>query len=273
MYTAVVFYFSGTGNTWWVADRIKRHLDARNINASTVSIDTLTPQKADWWIKTADLILFGWPVYGSDMPQPVKRFINDLPESKKGKHIHVFCTQMGFSGDGAWVAHKSLKYRGLIIDTAEHFQMPSNMSMSHGFLGTPDENNIKRIMENAEKQVERYVDRLLTNKACIKGRYSFLLGIIQRWPYRLYLKRARRKVGVDTSLCTRCGLCESLCPMNNIKIHDVPKFSGNCTLCLRCYAFCPVSAITYNGKPHDVHKYGKPYSVPDKHFKPSLLIK
>lgn len=273
MYTAVIFYFSGTGNTWWVADQIKRRLDAKNINASAVSMDTLTPKKADWWIKTADLVLFGWPVYGSDLPEPVKRFIEKLPESQKGKHTHVFCTQMGFSGDGAWLAHKLLKSKGLIIDTAEHFAMPSNMSMFSGFFGTPNEKSIKRIMARAEILVERYVEKLLTNKARIKGRYSFLLGIIQRGPYRLYQNKACRKVGVEAARCTRCGLCAALCPVGNIKIMDVPQFAGHCAQCLRCYSFCPTCAITFYGHVRDISKRGMPYAVPDKHFKPSLLIK
>lgn len=273
MYTAVIFYFSGTGNTWWVADRIKRQLDAKNINASAVSIDKLTPKKADWWIKTADLVLFGWPVYSSYLPKPVKRFIDALPESEKGKHIHVFCTQMCFSGDGAWIAHKQLKNKGLIVDTAEHFTMPSNASVVHGFWGPPDEKGIKLILSNAEIQVERYVEKLLTGQARIKGRYSFVLGMLQRGPYSLFRKAAQNYVGVDNDKCTRCGLCVKLCPMDNITLEDVPVFAGNCTQCLRCYSFCPSSAITYLGRAHNVQKYGKPYFVPDKHFKPSLLIK
>ncbi len=273
MYTAVIFYFSGTGNTWWVADRIKRQLDAKNINASAVSIDTLTSKKADWWLKTADLVLLGWPVYGSDLPEPMKRFINVLPESDKGKHVHVFCTQMGFSGDGAWVAHNLLKRKGLIIDTAEHFTMPSNMSMSHGFLGTPNEKTMNRIMADAEVQVDSYVERLLAGQARIKGRYSFPLGIIQRAPYHSIENRLRHRMGIDEGRCTHCGLCAALCPMNNITLKGVPEFAGHCTLCLRCYSFCPESAITYNGRVRNVEKYGKPYIVPDKHFKPSMLIK
>ncbi len=273
MYTAVIFYFSGTGNTWWVADKIKRQLDAKNINASAVSIDTLTPKKADWWIKTADLVMLGWPVYGSDLPEPVKRFIDALPKSEKGKHVHVFCTQMGFSGDGAYVAHKRLKGKRLIIDTADHFIMPSNLSMSHGFFATPDEHKIKRIVGSAEKHVEQYVERLLSGRVRIKGRYSCILGILQRWPYRLYRKKARNLVGVDASRCTRCGLCAELCPMNNITIKDIPEFAGNCAQCLRCYSFCPTSAITYYGHVRDEKKHGKPYFVPDKHFTPSSLIK
>ena len=273
MYTAVVFYFSGTGNTWWVADRIKRQLDAKNINASVVSIDTLSPKKADWWIKTADLVLFGWPVYSSDLPLPFKRFIESLPISGKKKHIHTFCTQMGASGDGAWISRKRFLSKGLIVDTAAHFTMPSNMSMLHNFLGTPDEESIKRIMAKCEQQVACYVERLLTSRARVTGRYGFLLGMIQRGMYRLSVRKSQNRIGVDKDRCTACGLCVSLCPMHNIILKEIPEFAGNCTQCLRCYSFCPTSAITYNRKTRDIDLYGKPYCVPDKHFKPSMLIK
>lgn len=273
MHTAVVFYFSGTGNTWWVADRIIRQLDASNINASAVSMDTLTPKKADWWIKTADLVLFGWPVYTSYLPQPVSRFIDALPVLEKPKHVHVFCTQMIYSGDGAWTAHSRLKEKGLLVDTAEHFNMPSNMSMYHTFFGTPTEKAVKKILSTAETEVQRYVERLLEGRQGIKGRHGRLLGSLQRVPFRPFQKSAARRMGVDTARCTGCGLCAKLCPVGNISLSQMPVFMDRCANCLRCYAFCPVSAVTYCGRLRDVDKYGKPYTVPDKHFKPSLLVR
>ena len=273
MHTAVVFYFSGTGNTWWVADRIIRQLDASNINATAVSMDTLSPKKADWWIKSADLVLFGWPVYTSYLPQPVNRFIDALPVLEKPKHVHVFCTQMMYSGDGAWMAHKRLKEKGLLVDTAEHFTMPSNMSMNHSFFGTPPQKAVKKILNAAEAQVQNYVKRLLEGRQRIKGRYGWLLGSVQRVPFRPFQRNAARKMGVDTVRCTGCGLCEKLCPVGNISLSQVPVFFDRCAMCLRCYAFCPVSAVTYGGRLHDVNKYGRPYTVPDIHFKSSLLVK
>jgi flavodoxin/ferredoxin len=271
VYRSVIFYFSGTGNTWWVADRIKKQLDARNINADIVSIDCVTPKKANWWIKTADLVFFGWPVYGSDLPAPMKRFIDNLLPIEKGKHIHTFCTQMGFSGDGAWAYHKRFEEKGLIIDSAEHFTMPSNMSNSKGLLGAPrNESKIAVIMEKCGRQIESYVENLLTGKSKIKGKHSYPLGILQRLPYRLMHNSLQCITGVDKQRCTGCGLCSSLCPSDNISIKDFPEFAGKCALCFRCYAFCPVSAITYRGKPYDSSN-GKPYTVRDKRFKPSLL--
>ena len=143
MYKATIFYFSGTGNTWWTADRIKKQLDAANINAETVSIDSLMNEggidakKTDWLIKSSDLIFFGWPVYGSDLPQPMKAFIDSLTPLGTQKHVHTFCTQMEFSGDGAWHYHKNFEAKNLIIDSSAHFIMPSNVSIWHGFMGPP----------------------------------------------------------------------------------------------------------------------------------------
>ena len=154
MHKAVVFYFSGTGNTWWVADQIAKQLDARDINADTVSIDTVNPKKADWWIKAADLVFFGWPIYGSDLPAPMKRFVDNLMVVEKGKHVHTFCTQMKYSGDGAWLYHKSFEAKGLIIDSAAHFEMPSNISIWGGPLGPPkSEEKTKHIMDKCAENV------------------------------------------------------------------------------------------------------------------------
>lgn len=273
MYKSVIFYFSGTGNTWWVADRIKKQLDALNINADTVSIDKVDAKKANWWIKTADIVFFGWPVYGSDLPEPMKRFIDGLLPVEKGKHIHTFCTQMGFSGDGAWLYHKQFEDKGLIIDSARHFIMPSNMSMFKGFFGPPQSDaKTAKIMEACGRQVERYIGRLMIGKTRIMGKRSYPLGIMQRAPYRLIYKRYRNAVGVDKERCKKCGLCALLCPSENIVMNGHPEFKGQCDLCMRCYALCPQSAIAYKGKPYDLSGGTKPYTVHDKRFKPSILI-
>ncbi len=278
MYKATIFYFSGTGNTWWTADRIKKQLDAKNINAETVSIDSLMNEdgtdtkKADWLIKSSDLIFFGWPVYGSDLPQPMKDFVDSLCVLNAEKHIHTFCTQMEFSGDGAWLYHKNFEDKKLVIDSSAHFIMPSNISIWHGFMGPPKtEEKAKKIMSRCEKAIDEHITRLLEGKAKIKGKHSYVLGIMQRGPYRAIYKSMTSLVGADESLCTKCGLCERLCPSYNIKMDGFPSFQGKCALCMRCYSYCPVTAITYKGKTHNLKKHGIPYRLYDKRFSPELL--
>ena len=258
MYRAVILFFSGTGNTWWVADRIKKQLDQRGINADTVSVDTLTPQKADWWIRSADLVLFGWPVYGSDMPAPMKQFVNTLPVVEKGKHIHVFCTQMIFSGDGAWHYHRHFKDKGLVIDSTEHFFMPSNLS------GSKSEQHYHRVMDRCGRRVDNYVEQLMMGHARIRGRYSTWLGALQRVPYRWVYGRMQQWIRIDAAKCTGCGLCAKLCPVQNIKIEGKAQALGHCALCMRCAAFCPARAISILG-------VRTPYALYDKRFRSSML--
>ena len=272
MYRAVIFFFSGTGNTWWVADRIKRLLDARGINADIVSTDTVDSKKADWWIRSADLVLFGWPVYEHDLPAPVKSFIENLYAVEKGKHIHVFCTTSGFTADGAIISRRRFKEKGLDIDSAAHFTMPFHLYISKGNKTQTNEKTIQRILAGCEKRVDAYVNELLGGKVAVRGRGLGWLGAIQRLPYMVGRERRRNRMGVDEARCTHCGACAELCPAGNIKFQDMPHFQGSCAQCLRCYAFCPASAITLDGRLHDV-RCGRPYSLPDKRFKPYMLIK
>ena len=267
MYRAVIFYFSATGNTWWVADKIKKQMDAKNINADIVSIDSIDAKKANWWIKTADLVLFGWPISRFDMPEPVKTFIDGLFVVEKGKHIHVFCTQRRFSGNGAWMAHRAFKQKGLTIDTAAHFLMP----FIRGNVQSPrSQRKISEAMDRCGEQVACYVDGLLIGTLKITGRYAFLPALI-RVVFKTLTKMSPRKVGLDQSRCSQCGLCETICPAGNIRLSPYPEFGDHCAHCLRCYAFCPEGAITVNGHRRRIKKKGLPYTVQDKRFKPSLL--
>jgi ferredoxin/flavodoxin len=272
MYRAVVFFFSGTGNTWWAADRIKKRLDSHGIHADMVSMDSVDSQKANWWIKTADLILFGWPVYDNDLPDPVKCFVDSLILVEKGKHIHTFCTKAGFSADGAYVYNRQFCEKGLIIDSTAHFKMPFHLSISRLCSDLAGDKAIERVMARCGRQVDQYTERLLSGRARIRGHYTRWLGELQRLPFWFFRSRHQNSIGVDDDRCTRCGECVALCPANNIQLVSVPCFTGRCAQCLRCYAFCPASAITLYGRLHDVRS-GRPYSIPDKRFKPYMLIK
>ena len=52
------------------------------------------------------------------------------------------------------------------------------------------------------------------------------------------------RVGDD--VCIRCGKCQQVCPVDNIK-GTPPEWmhNGKCTCCLACYHYCPVHAINY----------------------------
>ena len=272
MQTAVIFYFSGTGNTYWISKTIASRLTEKGISTKSISIESINSGDVAPIAESADIIGFGYPIYGSDLPMPMKNFIEKFPKQKIQKRAFVFCTQLMFSGDGSFVYRKQIESKSLKITQTAHINMPNNISMYPMILRIPSQKRIDRTVKSGEKKALRLADAIASNKRFLNGKYSFLLGIMQRGPYRSSYERFTDMLSVDKDLCTQCGRCVRLCPVANISMPDgYPAFAGKCTQCLRCYSFCPVYAILVSGKAHN-QKY-RVYRGPSPSFTPEVLKK
>ena len=62
-----------------------------------------------------------------------------------------------------------------------------------------------------------------------------------------------------TDKCTHCGLCQRICPVENVKLVDGrPQWLGHCEQCMACIQFCPVEAIQYGKKTSGRRRYHHP---------------
>lgn len=271
--SAVVFYFSGTGNTRWVAREIARNVDDR---ALVRSIESTTIAEADDLIDGASLVGFGYPIYASDLPQPMKDFLSALAPHP-GKTAFVFCTQWMFSGDGARAAMRYLRHAGFAVRFAEHFRMPNDISVTAiRFPYTNDPVRIGRVLARSARRAavfgrrvrgdppRRVLDALRPRRRGFSP-FSRFLGWFQRVPVRATFERWRNDIAVDPARCTRCGRCIRLCPSGNLTYDsaaDAFPTRGTCVLCMRCYDFCPESAVAYMKRLHDLRR-GEPYRGPE----------
>ena len=240
----LMLYFSGTGNSKYIAELFCRHMNAACQSIEdNVDFDKLTASE--------EIIGFCYPVYGSRVPRIMREFIKMRIELFKNKKIIVFCTQMYFSGDGAR-AFTDIFPRGFIeVIYAEHFLMPNNVC--NVFI-TPlaNEKSVEKYIKKAERKMQTVCGEI--KNGVIKKRgfnpASRALGMIQGAFFPKFEKIGMDRVWISGN-CTQCNLCVSVCPMNNFGNENGKVVSkNNCTICYRCINKCPEKAISvyFKGK-------------------------
>ncbi len=265
--TAGIWYFSGTGNSWWVAHRLGDILTNKGLITEVRSIERAGAEETSRQIEAYDIIGFVYPIYGSDLPLIMKEFLASLPCTSTEKPVFLCCTQWLFSGDGTRAALEFLEGRHFNVRWSEHISMPNNVCIS--LIRLPysnDRRKIGKFLGRAERRLERFAEHIFRDMPRLKGfsRWSAFLGSLQRSPFRKYYDRLRNDIAVDPSRCTSCGLCVEICPSRNLSMAEDGRIAvhGKCILCVRCYNFCPASAVTYMGRKHIMER-GVPYRGPE----------
>ena len=59
--------------------------------------------------------------------------------------------------------------------------------------------------------------------------------------------------------CNTCGVCESICPVNNIQlVEGKPQWQHKCQQCLACINLCPENSIQYGKQTIGIERYCHP---------------
>ncbi|MCM1320540.1 MAG: EFR1 family ferrodoxin [Bacteroides sp.] len=237
-------YFSGTGNTKHCVERLVKGLHE---NAPVYALENKDTINA---IKNSETIIFGYPVQYSNLPKIVRDFIVDNANVFCGKKIFIAATMGLFSGDGAGLSARLFKKYGAKVLGGLHIKMPDCIGDVKA-LKRPLQVN-KQIAVNADAKIDKAIAEIKNNRYPKEG-LNFFYHLAGLFGQRLYFynktKTYYTKTKVDNTECVHCGLCASLCPMNNINLTDSGiDFNGKCTMCYRCFSHCPQKAITVIGK-------------------------
>jgi len=253
-----MLYFSGTGNSKYIAE-----LFCRNMDADCHSIEEATDFEE--LIKSNETVGFCYPIYGSRVPLIMREFIAKHMAALKGKKLIIFVTQLIFSGDGARVLCDLFPEKHVDVIYAEHFFMPNNVCNFALLRQTRDKGVYKR-MKMAESKMERVCKNIKSGIVKKRGfsAVSRLSGKIQGKPWQGDSRNShaaegtmeyRAKHGVKTDAdCTACVEC---CPMHNLENRQGKiSHKNNCTMCYRCVNLCPQKAITvfFHTKPEWQYK-------------------
>ena len=245
-----VCYFSGTGNTAYVAKMIAKRLSESSAQCSCNSIEEPGCLEA---MQNANTIVIGYPVYGSCIPRIMREFLDKNLEIFKNKSVSVFATQFLFSGDGAALAGRRLKRAGASIICLRHFRMPNNLC---GLRIYPVRNNSikdKRLIQKTEKKTGNFCAEILAGKGRRQGNNLISTGLgflLQRALFSIGEQQYAEAIRFNAEACTRCGLCVNTCPTANLHLAEPSEAlpisnDGLCTLCYRCINNCPERAISF----------------------------
>ncbi|QVK19084.1 EFR1 family ferrodoxin [Mycoplasmatota bacterium] len=230
-----LIYFSGTGNTEYVARYIKQNLeDVHLFNIEKIK---------DHDFKSYDTLIFGYPVYACYPPKNVKEVLKSFPEGNQS--VYIYSTKGFYNGISLNIVSKILKKKGYLVKGILSIKMPGSDGLA---MMKKDSKTLKKMItkdfEHLSK-IDKWIKIIKNNKKqySLINPLNYLISYSVKGVYNLVEKKMKDKFYAD-STCTHCHLCEKNCPMNNISVTDTKVvFNKNCILCLRCLHQCPNESI------------------------------
>ncbi len=239
MKKAIIYFFSGTGNTKVVAEEIKNALHSMDVSTDLYDIrvpfiDVPDPNMYDY-------VGFGYPIHAFNTPQFFLKFVKKLPA---GKNLPVFIFKtsgepFGFNNASSWSLTRVLKKKGFVPLLDEHLLMPYNIMFRYPPV------IVKHMMTHNLKLAQVIARKIVKQESFLPRYYPWT--ILFMYLARLQWLGAKINgplIHVNQKKCTACGLCIKRCPAKNIRfVKGYPKFDHVCTMCMSCATICPADAV------------------------------
>lgn len=252
----MIFYFSGTGNSLEVAKSIGEHNGEKLISIGAVM--NCDSGSYEYELSPNEVIGFVFPIYAWAPPNRVLKFIEKLKfKNYKANYTFSVATCGANIGNTMKTLENCFKDKKMILNSGFSIKMPNNYII----MGDVDskESEKKKLM-NAEKTLE-YINLVIKDKR--KGIFNvekgFLPALLTSVINPLFNKNAiNTKKFYANDACISCGICESVCNSNTIKVSGKPVWGEECTQCLACIHLCPVKAIQYGKGTEKKGRYKNP---------------
>ena len=239
----MIFYFSGTGNSKWVAENLAGLLHEKTGDISVLNFESDDNKKyieeIVQGIKNDEYIAFVFPVYAWGAPEIVIDFAKKLgkPEGSSFTFAVVTC------GEEAGYTLKNFS-KIIPLKSSYSLVMPNNYVVGSDL---EDEGTVLSVLRNAKEEVKRMAEELIAKKEVYRVHEGLGAGLKSRLVNFGFNKFARStKSFYTTDVCTGCGLCAKNCPAHTITMeNNRPVWGSQCYQCLKCINCCPAAAIQY----------------------------
>ena len=198
-----------------------------------------------------------FPLYLTNVPKPVDEFIKKLDISSS-KYTFTVITRIGTFSVADDHIDKVLKKSNRSLDATFMINMANNSPT--GLTPMADKKWTQRISDEKIRALEDKVQENLDFIAeCIvkrekirgKGSMSMLSHIFEPVMAKLTSNKGTEIPFCTDSSCTKCGVCEKVCPSGKVKIVDgnvVWSKDIQCYFCYACFNFCPTQSVLVGNK-------------------------
>ena len=242
----MIFYFSGTGNSLWVA---KELAEVYNDKLISISEELMQPNNHFSYSVSADeKIFFVFPIHSWGTDVLTFRFLEKINLANYQKQpVFMVCTCGGNCGYAAQIVKRILHKKNIILTNWYSVQMPNNYILMKGFNTDAKEIETQKLAD-APQRLQLIIDDISDGKnrnLYVQGKLSFLKTYII---YPLFRKHGiKRNLFYAKNNCISCGLCIDICSTKTIFWQDkTPQWhKDTCVQCTACINGCPERAIEY----------------------------
>ncbi len=248
----MVLYFTGTGNSKYIAERLR---DA--LGDELFSINDCIKNR-QYCNTTEELLIFSVPTYAWRIPRIVEEWIKKST-FKKGAKAYFVMNCGGEIADAEKYLKKLCCEKDFIYMGCGEVVMPENYL---AMFSTPTPEQGKRIIARAEPVIDEIAQHIKNGEKLPPHKSGFtaklMSSIVNVTFYPFFVKT--KKFTVDADQCIGCGICTRKCPLNNIDlVQSKPIWGKECTHCMACISSCPKNAIEYGKNSINRPKYRCPY--------------
>jgi ferredoxin len=244
--TTGIYYFSGTGNTYWSARKLAERLgDAELL---PISREIRLPELRI----EAEAAVFMFPAYAYGAPVMVRRF---LEKAEIHADYLAALVSYGTSPGGALAeVRRVLRRKNLALHYAGRIPGVENFIPIFGSPRAQTRETRLALQEAATEAAALAIRSRTHNKVAAIRPFSSLVSSLFRFARPGMARLFRR-----TESCTACGLCARMCPAGAITMtQEGPVFQDTCENCQACLNFCPCRAITFGRMKPDTERYHHP---------------
>lgn len=236
----MIIYFSATGNSRYVAERIAKATGDRTVSITAC----MKNQQFQFEFHESEFLGIVSPTYSWGLPEIVKEFLKKINLNKKPSYIWFIATYGTTTGQIGNFANEILQKQNIEISAYFSVKMPDTWTPTFNL---SNKEHVRKINERAELQIDSVIDKII-NRAIGDYMQRKIPMPIAKWFYNMEYDTMRKTSHFHVeNTCVGCGLCAQKCPISAIDItNKQPVWNQEqCVMCLSCLHHCPKFAIQY----------------------------